>query len=189
MVPLGRGTVGIQPADSTGADLFAGLLGTHRICLRTTFHSAEKTRSISGPHRSGLLAIFLGMLLLSILRTRMKGRGAEVLACDDRQPLQTHRRVERNRKASPRYSAKSAKKFFKIGKHSLRSLRNFFAVFAVKAFDLCFRRDLPDRILHQLQSNGPALPGLELVIPVTEEIESDIESVPDPSGGDKNSGG
>jgi uncharacterized membrane protein len=28
----------------------------------------------------GLLAIFLGMLLLSILRTRMKGRGAEVLA-------------------------------------------------------------------------------------------------------------
>jgi hypothetical protein len=34
-------TVGIQPDDSAGADIVAGLLGTHRICLWPLFDFEE----------------------------------------------------------------------------------------------------------------------------------------------------
>ena len=42
MVPLGPRAKRLQPHRSIRQDLSAGLLGAHRICLRTTFHLAER---------------------------------------------------------------------------------------------------------------------------------------------------
>ena len=64
LVPLGRGAVGIQPADSDGANFAAGLLGAHRVCLRATFDS-EKGRADDSAATVGLLMIFAAMVLLS----------------------------------------------------------------------------------------------------------------------------
>lgn len=44
VVQVGRGTVGIQSADSVGASFAAGLLGAHGIRVRAAFHSAQAWR-------------------------------------------------------------------------------------------------------------------------------------------------
>jgi len=53
MVPLGLEAVGIQPTDSARPDFTAGLLGAHRIGLRTDFYSSPRlhgnSRRIAGP--------------------------------------------------------------------------------------------------------------------------------------------
>jgi hypothetical protein len=72
---------------------------------------------------------------------------------------------------------------------SQRKDKNFFAFFALpwrplrlRVFDLRFgarlRRNLPNRILYELQGNSPALPGLGFAVRVPEKIERDVEPVP-----------
>ena len=123
----------------------------------------------------GLAAIFVAMLMLSIWRTRWKGRGS---SRDLRVKI---------------FTAKFAKKYRKARKGSpfswripLRPLRYVFAHFAVEVFDVFAQslraqldRGLPYRVLDKLQRDCPALASLWFIVSVAEEIERDVEALPD----------
>jgi len=75
---------GDSAADPAGSNVSAGVLVHFEFRVRT--FSILPKRAVDVRTASfGLLAIFLSMLLLSILRTKLKGRGAEALTWSEDQ--------------------------------------------------------------------------------------------------------